>query len=117
MLFKKLGHFWHQEAAFFQVWQMLYEESDVLTRGPVILRIWYSSSLYAMGTLLRTHLQRKILSLGPSMPAAPGADEDFSKQAFVLSVIFLCMMQARENIHNLVSSISTSWKVSHSLTC
>ena len=45
----------------------------VLTRGPVILRMWYSSSLWAWGSMLRIHLQQKSLSLDPPMAAESDA--------------------------------------------
>ncbi|TNN66077.1 hypothetical protein EYF80_023705 [Liparis tanakae] len=61
---------------------------SILTRGPAILRMWYSSSRYASGILLRTHLQQKSLSLDPSMSAGPGNPAGFSSAASAMSPIF-----------------------------
>lgn len=62
-----------------------YETAPILTRGPVILRMWYSSSLWAWGTLCCTHLQQKSLSLDRSMSAGSDA-AGFSTEVSLLSV-------------------------------
>ncbi len=72
-----------------------YVTEPVLTRGPVILRMWYSSSLWVRGTLWRTHLQQKSLSLDPSMSAAQDTSTGPYTEVSVFSLMNLMQFLSR----------------------